>query len=45
VRDLKDVISRTVLEKFDADRIEIASATYEIVGLPPLRVEGLPARS
>ena len=44
VRDIKDRIARSVLEKFDASRIEIASATYEIVGLPAVRVQGLEAK-
>ena len=44
VRDIKDRIARSVLAKFDASRIEIASATYEIVGLPAVRVQGLEAK-
>lgn len=39
VRDVKDAISRDMLEGFDAEGIGIASATYDIVGLPPIRVE------
>lgn len=39
VRDVKDAISRDVLREFDAAGISLASATFEIVGLPPLRVE------
>jgi len=39
VRDLKDAISRDILRDLDAAGIAIASATVEIVGLPPLRVE------
>ncbi len=38
VRPLKDAISRDVLAAFDTAGIEVASATYEIVGVPPLRV-------
>jgi small-conductance mechanosensitive channel len=45
VRDIKDRVGRSVLAKFDASRIEIASATYEIVGLPAVRVEGLEGRT
>ena len=37
VRDLKDAISRDILQAFDEAGIGIASATFEIVGLPPLR--------
>jgi small-conductance mechanosensitive channel len=39
VRPLKDAISRDVISALQASGIEIASGTYEIVGLPPLRVE------
>jgi small-conductance mechanosensitive channel len=38
VRDVKDQMTREVLERLDAASIGIASATYEIVGLPPLRI-------
>ncbi len=41
VRGLKDRISRDVLAAFDEAGISIASATFEIVGLPPVRVEAL----
>lgn len=43
VRGLKDRISRDILRDFDAAGIGIASGTYEIVGVPPLRIESLPA--
>jgi small-conductance mechanosensitive channel len=39
IRDIKDAIARAVLQRFEDSAIEIASATYEIVGVPPLRVE------
>ena len=39
VRDVKDAMSREILRKYDAAGISLASATFEIVGLPPLRVE------
>ena len=39
MRDVKDAMSRDVLAALDAAGIGIASATYEIVGLPPLRME------
>jgi len=42
VRGLKDRISRDILAGLDAADIGIASGTYEIVGFPPLKVEGLP---
>jgi small-conductance mechanosensitive channel len=38
IRPVKDAIARAVLQKFEQASIEIASATYEVVGLPPLRV-------
>ena len=43
VRDLKDAMSRDILKGFDAAGIGIASATYDIVGFPPIRLER-PAR-
>ncbi len=44
---LKDAISRDVLAALEAAKIEVASATYEIVGAPPLRLEraAAPARA
>jgi len=48
IRELKDTMSREILDALDAAAIQVASATYEIVGLPPLKVqvEGeAPARS
>ncbi len=39
VRGIKDAISRDILQAFDAEGIGIASATYDIVGFPPLRYE------
>jgi small-conductance mechanosensitive channel len=39
VRDVKNDISRDILEGFDAEGIGIASATYDIVGFPPIQVE------
>ena len=38
VRGVKDLMSRDILDGFDAAKIEIASGTYEIVGMPELRV-------
>jgi hypothetical protein len=40
VREVKDAMSREILAAFDAAKIGIASATFEIVGLPPLQVSG-----
>lgn len=39
IRDVKNRISRRILDEFDRAGIEIASGTYDIVGLPPVRVE------
>ena len=38
IRHVKDAIARSVLEEFDRAGIAIASATFEVVGLPTLRV-------
>jgi len=39
VRGVKDAISRDIIAALDTAKIGIASATSEIVGLPPVRVE------
>jgi small-conductance mechanosensitive channel len=38
IRNVKDAITRAVLQRFEEASLEVASATYEIVGLPPVRV-------
>ena len=38
VREVKDRIARAVLQQFDEAEIEVASTTYEIVGMPAIRV-------
>ena len=38
VRAVKDKMSRDILDGFDEEKIEIASGTYQIVGMPELRV-------
>lgn len=38
VRDMKDAISRDILREMKAAGIGVASSTYDIVGMPPLRV-------
>ena len=40
IRTLKDAMSRDILRALDGAGIGIASATFEIVGLPPLRLQG-----
>ncbi len=39
IRDVKDAMARSLLAEFERAGIGLASATYEIVGLPPVRVE------
>ncbi len=39
IRSLKDVMSRDILKALEEAGIGVASATFEIVGLPPLRIE------
>ena len=43
VRRLKDRMSRDLPAGLNAAKIGIASGTYEIVGLPPIRIETPPA--
>ncbi len=38
-RDINDAMSRDILTAFDAAGIGIASATYDIVGFPPIHVQ------
>lgn len=38
IREMKDQMTRDILRDLDGAGIGIASATYEIVGLPPLQV-------
>lgn len=38
IRDVKDAISREVLRELDAAGIGLASATFELTGLPPVRL-------
>lgn len=42
-RAIKDAMSRDILAALDEAKIPIASATYDIVGMPPLRIESTPA--
>lgn len=45
VRELKDAMSRDILAGFDAAGIGIASATFEVVGVPPIRFAQPPSPS
>jgi small-conductance mechanosensitive channel len=42
IRDVKDAMGRDILNAFTAEKLSVASGTYDIVGLPELkvRVEG-----
>jgi small-conductance mechanosensitive channel len=42
IRKIKSDMSREILKRFSAAGIEVASATYDIVGLPPVRIEHVP---
>jgi small-conductance mechanosensitive channel len=44
-RGLKDQMSRAILSEFDKAGIGIASATYDIVGMPPIRIENAVQRN
>jgi small-conductance mechanosensitive channel len=39
IRPIKDAMSRDVIAAMDDAKIGIASATYDIVGFPPIRIE------
>jgi small-conductance mechanosensitive channel len=39
VRSVKDAMSRQILSQFDAAHISIASATFAITGVPPLKIQ------
>lgn len=42
IREIKDAMYRDILRGFREAGIEVASGTYDIVGLPPVRVEPMP---
>ncbi|HTV08464.1 MAG TPA: mechanosensitive ion channel domain-containing protein [Candidatus Aquilonibacter sp.] len=45
IRTVKDAISREIMDGLDAAKIGIASGTYNIVGLPPIRIESASPQS
>jgi small-conductance mechanosensitive channel len=45
VRGLKDSMSRDILDGFEKAGIEIASGTYQVVGMPELKVHVNNSRS
>jgi small-conductance mechanosensitive channel len=42
IREVKDGMSRRILREFTEAGIEVASGTYEIVGVPPIRIQHEP---
>jgi small-conductance mechanosensitive channel len=42
IREIKDRMARRILHEFTAAGIDVASGTYEIVGVPPIRVQHEP---
>lgn len=42
IREVKDAMSRQILEEFQRAGIPVASQTFDIVGLPTVQVEGAP---
>lgn len=43
IREVKDAMNREVVQELERAGIEVASGTYDIVGFPPVRIEGLGA--
>ena len=43
IREIKSNMSRDILAGLDQAGIGIASGTYEVVGMPPLKVQLVPA--
>jgi len=41
IREIRDAMFRDILHAFKAEGISIASGTYDIVGFPPVRIEGV----
>ena len=39
IRDIKDAMGRQIVDQLAAAGIDVASATYDIVGFPPIRIE------
>ncbi len=40
IREIKDAMYRDILRAFKEEGISVASGTYDIVGFPPVRIEG-----
>lgn len=41
IREIKDAMYREILRRLKEEGISVASGTYDIVGFPPLRIQGL----
>ncbi len=41
IRDVKNAMTRLILAEFHKAGLGIASGTYNIVGLPPIHIEGV----
>jgi small-conductance mechanosensitive channel len=44
IREIKDAMFRDILRGFKEEGISVASGTYDIVGLPPIRIDGVPVQ-
>jgi small-conductance mechanosensitive channel len=42
IREIKDAMYRDILARFKESGIAVASSTYDIVGFPPVRIDGTP---
>ncbi|MBV8828936.1 MAG: hypothetical protein JO108_06865 [Acidobacteriaceae bacterium] len=43
IRNIKSDMSREILERLDKAGIGVASGTYEVVGMPPIKAQMVPA--
>ena len=44
IREIKDAMYRDILQRFEQTGITVASATYDIVGFPPVRIQTVPVQ-
>jgi small-conductance mechanosensitive channel len=44
IREIKDAMYRDILQRMRDAGISVASGTYDIVGLPPIRIDAMPAQ-
>ncbi len=44
IREIKDAMYRDILKRFKEEGISVASGTYDIVGLPPVRIDSMPVQ-